>query len=549
MQEQKYSRLRWKIVATTLAFSLIPLLSLGLFIYFQFSTTYTDKIASNLRTILENKKRAIDQLIEEKIAQIRIVAQTHSFEQLSDQGYLRQVFAVVQANSKLFVDIGIIAEDGRHVAYVGPYKLTEVNYRDEPWFHEVMLRGLYVSDVFMGFRQFPHFIIAVKRQEGEQGWILRVSVDQDVFNNLVQSVQVGRQGDAYLVNSQNILQTASRFDGPPLTPSRLPAHTYFTGVRVETTGDGGEGRLMGLTWLDNAKWMLVIVENPIEEMSPLISSQRNVVLITLLGMLIIITGTCLTAEATVRKIAEVDREAALLDASLMHSSKMAALGKLAAGVAHEVNNPLTLIRESAGWIKDLLADEDPAKIENFEEIAKAVERIDQNVERAKGVTHRMLGFGRRMEPTQENVNINLLVEETLKFLENEAHHRNIAFIREFMPHPPLLSTDPSQLQQVFLNILDNAIDAIDHDGTVTIHTGLTESGREFAVIVHDTGVGIPKDKLEKIFDPFYTTKKVGEGTGLGLSIVYGIIEKLGGRIEADSEVGKGSTFTVFLPLG
>jgi len=306
---------------------------------------------------------------------------------------------------------------------------------------------------------------------------------------------------------------------------------------------------MGLTWLDNAKWMLVIVENPIEEMSPLISSQRNVVLITLLGMLIIITGTCLTAEATVRKIAEVDREAALLDASLMHSSKMAALGKLAAGVAHEVNNPLTLIRESAGWIKDLLADEDPAKIENFEEIAKAVERIDQNVERAKGVTHRMLGFGRRMEPTQENVNINLLVEETLKFLENEAHHRNIAFIREFMPHPPLLSTDPSQLQQVFLNILDNAIDAIDHDGTVTIHTGLTESGREFAVIVHDTGVGIPKDKLEKIFDPFYTTKKVGEGTGLGLSIVYGIIEKLGGRIEADSEVGKGSTFTVFLPLG
>jgi two-component system NtrC family sensor kinase len=209
---------------------------------------------------------------------------------------------------------------------------------------------------------------------------------------------------------------------------------------------------------------------------------------------------------------------------------------------------LTLIREGAGWIKDLLSEEDPTKIQNYDEIETALKKIDQHVERAKGVTHRMLGFGRRMEPKQDDVNINILFDETIKFLETEALHRNIAFVKEYDQYLPLIATDTSQVQQVLLNILDNAIDAVDKNGLITVKTGMDPNGKELFASVIDNGVGIPQEKLDKIFDPFFTTKKVGEGTGLGLSIVFSIVEKLGGHIEAQSVEGKGSTFTIRLPL-
>ncbi len=247
------------------------------------------------------------------------------------------------------------------------------------------------------------------------------------------------------------------------------------------------------------------------------------------------------------KVIEADRRQAMLDASLMQSSKMAALGKLAAGVAHEVNNPLMLIRENAGWIRDLLSEEDPVRMAHHNEIEEAANKIEQHVDRAKGITHRMLGFGRRMEPMQENVPLNVLTEQTVKFLESEALHRSITIHKDFDAELPAITTDTAQVQQVILNVLDNAIDAVGQGGAITVRTGATESGHEVFVAVTDTGGGISPDVLEHIFDPFYTTKKAGEGTGLGLAICYSIMEKLGGRIVAESTPGNGATFTVLLP--
>jgi two-component system NtrC family sensor kinase len=226
---------------------------------------------------------------------------------------------------------------------------------------------------------------------------------------------------------------------------------------------------------------------------------------------------------------------------------MAALGKLAAGIAHEVNNPLAVIKEKVGWLRDLLSEEDIAKSENYQEFEDAVRKIDHHVERAKKVTHRLLGFARRMEPIQEKVELNRLLDETIEFLRNEAHYRNIQILTQYSPDLPQIVSDTAQLQQVFLNLLNNAIDAIGKDGEIRVETSLNPKDRNIVIVIKDNGPGIPNEVLNRIFDPFFTTKEVGKGTGLGLSISYSIVEKLGGRIMVASQEGQGTTFTIYLP--
>lgn len=548
MERTDYRRLYWKIITSTLTFSLVPLFALGATIYYQFRVSYTAKIMESLRTLTENRRNAIDLFFEERVSQLYTLAYTQSLDQLRDEKYLDRVFTLMQSRSKSFVDIGIIDRDGTHVTYVGPYNLAGVNYKNESWFHEVMLRGVYISDVFMGFRKYPHFIIAVLRREGDRSWILRATIDTEIFDAMVKAAQVGKRGDAYVVNREGILQTAPRFGGHLLAKIESPHTSQFSGIHVEEMEMNGETALFSTTWLENKDWMLVIKEDPSQELTPLFEARYMMIGIIGLGALVIVLGTVFVTRATVGQLIQSDREKAMLDASLVQSGKMAALGKLAAGIAHEVNNPLAVIKEKVGWMMDLLSEEDISKSENFKEFDDAMHKIDQHVERAKKVTHRLLGFARRMEPIKDKVDVNRLVNETIDFLENEAHYRNIVIQPEYHADLPTTVSDSSQLQQVVLNILNNAIDAIGKNGEIDVKTDYNVKDEQIVITVSDNGPGIPNDQLDRIFDPFFTTKEVGMGTGLGLSISYTIVDKLGGRILVASEVGKGTTFTIYLPV-
>jgi two-component system NtrC family sensor kinase len=191
---------------------------------------------------------------------------------------------------------------------------------------------------------------------------------------------------------------------------------------------------------------------------------------------------------------------------------------------------------------------DVSKSENFQEIAAAVNKIEYHINRARTVTHRLLGFARQMEPVTEILNINTVLEESVAFLENEARYRNIDIQADYALELPMTASDTGQLQQVFLNILNNAIDAIGKDGEIHLKTRHLAKNNEIGIEISDSGPGIPKEMLNKIFDPFFTTKEVGKGTGLGLSISYSIMEKLGGRIMVASEEDKGTTFTIYSPV-
>jgi two-component system NtrC family sensor kinase len=245
------------------------------------------------------------------------------------------------------------------------------------------------------------------------------------------------------------------------------------------------------------------------------------------------------------RIEVADKERMLLNNRVREVDKMALVGRLAASVAHEVNNPLQIIGDQAGWISELLDEEDRQQLKNYDEYKASVQKIRQHVGRASTITHRLLGFSRSREFRREAQDINTLLKDTVSFLENEAKHHRITLRQNLQEPLPRVMTDPTQLQQVFLNIVNNAIDAIGDDGAITIQTRAQE-GRvlvEFA----DSGPGLPPEYLLKIFDPFFTTKRADKGTGLGLSISRNIMQRLGGDIQAENGKQGGCRFTVSLP--
>ncbi len=550
MEEKYFKKLWWEIILATLSFSVIPLFVLGIVIYQQFSVSYTAKTMDSLKTLVENRCSSVDLFFEERLSQLISLANTHSLEKLEDEDYLNKVFNIIQTRSKSFLDLGVIDQEGNHLAYVGPYYniLKGVNYKNEDWFAAVMSTGTYISDVFMGFRKIPHFIIAVMVREKNRIWILRATIDSDILENIVRAAQLGKKGDAFIINRENILQTAPRFSGKLLEHPNTPDFAAATGTQTEELPVQGQDNLFATSVIKNKKWVMVIREDPKEQLTPLLRARFLAALIGLGGVLLIAIGAVFTTRSMMKELMEMERKKAVSDEISIQTSKLAALGKMAAGIAHEINNPLAVIGEKAGWLKDLLRTADLSQSPNFQEFSHTVAKIEQYVVRAKTVTHRLLGFARRMEPVSEKVNINSVMDEAIDFLENESRYRSIDIQTDYYPNLPLTLSDSGQLQQVFLNILNNAIDAIGKDGEILIKTKHIAKNNEIAIAITDNGPGIPKDMLNKIFDPFFTTKEVGKGTGLGLSISYGILEKLGGRILVASEEGKGSTFTIYLPI-
>jgi two-component system, NtrC family, sensor kinase len=229
---------------------------------------------------------------------------------------------------------------------------------------------------------------------------------------------------------------------------------------------------------------------------------------------------------------------------LIQSEKLAALGIVAAGIAHEVKNPLAIIIQGVEYLR--------TSIDPDIKIADVVDRIKTSAFRADSIIRGLLSFTRQMPIQAEQVEILPVIEETLSFIEHQLKLKHIKLVKHLSPVLPKVTADSNQIKQVFLNLLLNSIDAIEDRGTITLSTEKIESvpGKSYLQITFaDTGCGIPKDKIEKVFDPFYTTKDGQGNAGLGLSIVKGIIDKHHGTVRIESESGGGTRVIIALPAG
>jgi two-component system NtrC family sensor kinase len=237
----------------------------------------------------------------------------------------------------------------------------------------------------------------------------------------------------------------------------------------------------------------------------------------------------------------------LLDERLLQSQKLAAIGELSAGIAHEINNPLAIIRQEGDWLQLLLKKLEGRGIAELPELLGSVQQIVQQVDRCTEITRNLLDFARKRDPVIQVVELNRIIEDMTMLVEKEARHNHIIIIRDYDQELPRIYSDAPQLRQVILNFLTNATQAIGAGGQITITTR-RRGAAAVDLIFSDTGCGIPEENLGKIFDPFFTTKPPGKGTGLGLSICHGIILRLGGEINVASRVGHGTTFTITLPV-
>lgn len=548
-----YTSLTRKIAVLIILVSLAPLVLISGTLRYYFTVSYQSKVNDHLKVLINKHRQDIDTFLNQRIAEIRVLARSFTLEQLSDQDFLKERLLVLQEEfGPSFVDLGVVDEKGIQVAYAGPLRLEHADYSSADWFKTAIASDTFVSDVFPGLRGMPHFIVAVAKKYAGKKWILRATVDFEAFNALVESIRVSDTGFAFILNRKGEFQTKA----PQRAP--VPRELYLAFLAqekiilddvalTERMNDAGTETLYVMAPLKNGEWLLAYEEDAADTYSVIYQARRLAIIIFLVSALIIVIVAIVLAKRMVKRISEADLQKEMMNDQIIEAGKLASLGELAAGIAHEINNPVAIMVEEAGWIQDLLSEEDLKHSENLEEFQNSLNRIRTQGLRCKDITHKLLSFARKTDPTLKEVQLNDLIREVVALSEKRAKLSNVKVKLGLHEDLPKVQVSPSEIQQVLLNLMNNAIDAMDKKGGRIDIATLAENA-SVVIDVADNGPGIAKANLQRIFDPFFTTKPVGKGTGLGLSICYGIVKKMGGEIIVESDVGRGTTFHVRIPM-
>ncbi len=548
-----YAKVSRKILLTFVVVSFLPLLIITASVLSQSSFFFREKVRTQLEYLAKLHTQNIDTFLKERLNNIRFLAGSAGYSQLSDERFMQETLKRLQHEfGAVFSDLGVVDETGKQVAYAGPFKLEEADYSDSAWFKAALIHETYVSDVFLGLRGLPHFIVAVKQEWEGRPWILRATIDFMSFNELVGNLRIGKTGFAFILNQEGEFQTEVSTGGAASESTyrdlfgknweQLRRGIHFT-ERSDLTGIK---TVYVSAPLKDGEWLMILQQFSKDAFSDLRKTQFAAIVNMILGSVCILVAATVLSRLVARRLERVDREKELMNEQIIESGKLASLGELAAGIAHEINNPVAIMVEEAGWIGDLMDDDAIRKSENYEEFIRALKQINTQGIRCRDITQKLLSFARKSENRLAVAHINELIDEVVGISEQHAKFNNVVVKTNFADDLPMIEVSQTEVQQVMLNLVNNAMDAMEKTGgTIEIKTRCEED--DIVIEVSDDGPGIPEAYLPRIFDPFFTTKPVGKGTGLGLSICYGIVKRMGGKIMVTSKAQKGTTFYVYLP--
>jgi len=558
-QKEKGEQVKRSILTNMIIVPFIPfILAIGVSFYF-FTTTLERNTAESLKRIVEDHRDMIESFLMERKSDLELITDTVSFDQMNQTGYIDTIFENLKKRSTAFVDLGLFDSQGVHVKYSGEYPLKGKKYTDEWWFKKVMQNGTYVSDIFLGYRNVPHFVIAVRQGTGDQTWVLRATIDTLFFDRLVSKVRIGRTGEAYILNERGIFQTQRRSSDIRIM-EKDPEHVDFpsskNSIHTFIKSDASKNTYLYATaGLKHLEWLLVVRQEKQDAYKSLYFALYISLIIMIIGGAVIIVMAVYITERIVKRIEQLGDEKKSLGNQLIRAAQLAEIGEMAAGFAHEINNPLQIIKSEQALIETLF-EEISEKYnaqgkETLGEINDSLDQIKLQVNRCAQITHAILKFGRKNETRQQRLIPSQIIPEIVQMIEKKAMVSGIEIIKNIAKDSPVFMGDPSQFQQVMLNLFNNAMDALAElhgaSGGILKIESYKKDENNLWIKITDNGAGISPENMDKIFSPFFTTKPVGKGTGLGLSVCYGIIESFGGTMEVKSEQRVGTTFIISLP--
>ncbi len=548
---QNYRRTWGMTIFILMATALLPLVVMT-FIYYQLVQHSIDSESlMRAERVASNARRAVTFFLEERLSALTFTVNEMGYERLTDPVRLKDVLQNLKLGFGGLTDLSVIADTGTQVAYAGPFNLEGKDYSAQPWFNDCVANNACVSETFLGYRDAPHIVVAVKsiRTNGHF-FILRATLETERLIQSLESYKTGKHADIFMVNHKGVLQTPSAFYQGAANRMTIPIPEFDTNTKSYMVDDeNGLTFVVGYAYIATkivpTSFILMVVKQKQGMMKFWVDLRSQINWVLFISALVLAVVITLTSTFMVNKIFRVDREKAKTMFVAEQNSQLASIGQLAAGVAHEINNPLALINETAGYVKDLFTlkkeyDQDPELMENIDSIIDAVDRCGT-------ITRQLLGFARRFDVETQAINLNDMVTDVINFHKKEAAYRDIAIHVDIPDSIPPIETDRGKLQQIILNLVNNAFQAI-ADGCFLDIRARLKDGDHVQLFIEDNGCGIPESHLSKIFEPFFTTKKEGKGTGLGLSITYGLVQKLHGKITVRSKTGEGTTFVITLPV-
>jgi len=530
-----YYRKVWKkVIAILVIAAFLPLVLIGGGMYFYLARTIKHKSINALQTEVISHKKDIDSFLTERIRDLKLIAENNSLSRMISPGTVEDVLFSLQQELPCFQDLGIIGPEGEHLAYTGPYDLMAKNYRRSIWFKAVIKEGVYVSDVFTGFRNEPHFIVAVRQNEGKNSWILRATIMSDLFDNIVTQVLENKKGNAYLINRKGYFQANPRKGDELMMKSSISYLDRFKGVRIEE-----EGSTLILTiWLETVPWLSVVSIDK-KDLFEDIRKVRNIGLfIFLLGGFLIILAIFLTTDNLVSMLEEKRKGNRHMGNRLRRTVFLAASMKLSKGVFSDLNDILSNIHVTATLIKE------KGGPENSRETDPMAEQISSEAIRGRNLIDGFARFVRPEEPIIMDLDIHRMVNRLIGFLKPSLIEKNINLITDFQAELPHVRSDGAALRQIFLNLLLNAAAVIGTNGKICISTSIKE--KMVIISISDDGPALWNVDIEPIFTSHHLTSR-GDW-GFGLSISRFNIESIGGVISVKNGKEKGAIFEVRVPM-
>lgn len=548
--QQYIFRSKWLLlIQATCVLTLVPMALSTIFFYeSNKSETITDLL---LETVVLSRGVAVDVEIffDQYLSTLRVINSLYLADHLKNNSFLNTVLNNIKKTDISFSSLNVIDKNGYIISCCGndnyqtryrQINLTEIDPEQDHFIDHVITKSGMTTNIIVGLK--------LNQDNGETNFLAGI-IDSRATTLFLEKLKLKNLVDLYITDKNGILLTPSAYLGETGKKTILPLYENLPFSEVLPNPDknskGGEFLFSGVSKIANTNMKLGILLSNNSFQTFMSRIRSHIIIMISLSVLFVFIAVLLLVTWVVQVLYRADKIRQAYLAKAASSSKMASIGQLAAGVAHEINNPLAIINEKAGLLQDLFTFLGEYKTDN--RLLSIVESIITAVERAGTITHRLLGFARETDSSIQAINIKETIQEVLGFVEKEAEYKSIHINVHIPQHLPRIITDHGKLQQILINLVNNAIAALEEKGTLTIRARNNTRDKSIEIDVQDNGCGISKEHQKKIFEPFFTTKTAIGGTGLGLCLTYGLTRDLHGTLEFESSADIGTTFTITLP--